>query len=143
MGNNAQLGQRLNFQLENWIGENNIVALGTLSDPLVLSDLCSRIEISLQRTPQVIGDPSTLVKRVAWCTGAAQDYLEIAIANHVDVFISGEISEQTVHLARESGVAYIAAGHHATERYGIQALGEHLAEKFGLEHVFIDADNPV
>ena len=81
--------------------------------------------------------------RVAWCTGAAQDHFEDAMALGVDAFISGEISEQTVHLARESGVAYIGAGHHATERYGIQALGRHMAEKFGLQHEFIDIDNPV
>ena len=77
------------------------------------------------------------------CTGAAQSYFEQAIEKGVDAYISGEISEQTVHLARESGVHYIAAGHHATERYGVQLLGEHLAEKFGLKHQFIDIDNPI
>ena len=143
LGNNVKLGQLLNFQLEKWVGENNIVALGTLNKPILLSELCHDIEMALKRAPQVIGDLSKTVKRVAWCTGAAQGYMELAIANNVEVFVSGEISEQTVHLARESGVAYIAAGHHATERYGIQALGEHLAQKFGLEHVFIDANNPV
>ena len=81
--------------------------------------------------------------RVAWCTGAAQGYLEDAVRLGVDAYISGEISEQTVHLARESGVAYIAAGHHATERYGIEALGQHLAARFELEHQFIDIPNPV
>ena len=80
---------------------------------------------------------------MAWCTGAAQGYFEQAIAAGADVFISGEISEPTVHLARESGVPYIAAGHHATERYGIRALGEHLARELGLRADFVDIDNPV
>ena len=146
-GNNVQLGHLLGFEMDSWVGENNIVALGTLNTPKVLAELCRDIEVALQRKPQVIcsmgGDLAQLVNRIAWCTGAAQNYMELAIANNVDVFISGEISEQTVHLARESGVAYIAAGHHATERYGVQALGKHLAQKFGLEHVFIDGDNPV
>lgn len=76
------------------------------------------------------------------CTGAAQSYIDQAIALEVDVFISGEISEQTTHQALESDVSYISAGHHATERYGVQALGEHLAEKFNLTHEFIDIYNP-
>ena len=87
--------------------------------------------------------PARAIRRIAWCTGAAQSYMELAIAAGVDVFVSGEISEQTVHLARESGVTYIAAGHHATERYGVQALGRHLAARFGLDHQYIDIDNPV
>jgi putative NIF3 family GTP cyclohydrolase 1 type 2 len=80
---------------------------------------------------------------VAWCTGAAQNYFEEVLSLKVDAYISGEISEQTVHLARETGMPYIAAGHHATERYGVQALGQHLAQHFGLQHQFIDIDNPV
>jgi putative NIF3 family GTP cyclohydrolase 1 type 2 len=91
----------------------------------------------------VIGDLNRPIKTIAWCTGAAQNYIEQAIVANVDVFISGEISEQTVHSARESDTSYIAAGHHVTERYGIQALGEHLAQKFDLAHEFIDIDNPV
>jgi putative NIF3 family GTP cyclohydrolase 1 type 2 len=79
---------------------------------------------------------------VAWCTGAAQGYIEEAAVLGVDAFISGEISEQTTHQARELGLDYLAAGHHATERYGVQALGDHLAERFGIEHRFIDVDNP-
>ena len=81
--------------------------------------------------------------RIAWCTGAAQGFFEQAIAAGADLFVSGEISEPTVHLARESGVPYVAAGHHATERYGIQALGEHLARHCGLDVRFVDLDNPV
>jgi putative NIF3 family GTP cyclohydrolase 1 type 2 len=83
------------------------------------------------------------VRRVAWCTGGAQGYFESAIQLGVDVYLTGEISEQHVHLSRESGVAFIAAGHHATERFGVQALGEHLQRECGLAHRFIDLPNPV
>ena len=88
-------------------------------------------------------DDDRLVRRVAWCTGAAQDYFDEAIRLGVDAFITGEISERMVHASRESGVAFISAGHHATERYGIQALGEHISRKFGIAHRFIDIDSPV
>ena len=97
----------------------------------------------LGRAPLLIGDAARPLRRIAWCTGGAQGMFEQAITLGVDAYVSGEISEQTVHLARESGVAYIAAGHHATERYGVQALGAHLAQRFGLEHRFIEIDNPV
>jgi putative NIF3 family GTP cyclohydrolase 1 type 2 len=91
----------------------------------------------------LIGDPEQPVAQVAWCTGAAQNSLEQAISAGASVYLSGEISEPTVHLARESGVAYLACGHHATERYGVQALGEYLQGRFGIRHSFIDIDNPV
>jgi putative NIF3 family GTP cyclohydrolase 1 type 2 len=97
----------------------------------------------LDRAPLVIGDPDWEIRRVAWCTGGAQGYFDAAIAAGADVYLSGEISEPTTHLARESGVGYIAAGHHATERYGVQAIGGHLADVFNLQHLFIDIDNPV
>jgi len=93
--------------------------------------------------PMMIGDPQQPIGKVAWCTGAAQTYLADAIAAGASVYLSGEISEPTVHLAREMGIAYLACGHHATERYGIQALGEHLSAQFGIRHTFIDVDNPV
>ena len=93
--------------------------------------------------PQLVGDPARPIGRIAWCSGGAQGYFEQAIALGVDAYVSGEISEQTVHLARESGVAYLAAGHHATERFGAEALAQHLVEKFGLSCEFVDIDNPV
>jgi dinuclear metal center YbgI/SA1388 family protein len=141
-GNNVQLAVKLGFSLEAWAGEQNILAYGTTA-PCTLQALAAHIEQQLQRPPLVIGDMNRSVRRVAWCTGGAQSYMEAAIELGVDVFVSGEISEQTVHLARESGVAYIAAGHHATERYGVQALGEHLAQQFGIAHEFIEIENPV
>ncbi len=88
-------------------------------------------------------DPERKLSRIAWCSGGAQNLFEQAIALGVDAYVSGEISEQTVHLARESGVAYIAAGHHATERAGVKALAGHLAECFGMDCEFVDIDNPV
>jgi putative NIF3 family GTP cyclohydrolase 1 type 2 len=106
-------------------------------------ELIAAIVELTQREPLHIGDPLRLIKRVAWCTGAAQSYLEQAVAAGADMFITGEVSEQTVHVARECGIDFVAAGHHATERYGVQALGEHLAGELGLEHRFIDIDNPV
>ncbi|PKO54052.1 MAG: Nif3-like dinuclear metal center hexameric protein [Betaproteobacteria bacterium HGW-Betaproteobacteria-2] len=143
LGNNAQLGFKLGLQLEGSAGEQPLVSYGSLPQAETLDSFQQRLGVLLQRQPFVVSGAAREVQRVAWCTGAAQQYLEIAIELGVDVFVSGEISEQTVHLARESGVAYIAAGHHATERYGVQALGRHLAEQFGLKHQFIDIDNPV
>ena len=97
----------------------------------------------LDRTPQLLGDADREVRRVAWCSGGAQGYFEQAIAAGADLFLSGEVSEQTWHLALESGIPYIAAGHHATERYGVQALGRHLVETHGLECEYFELDNPV
>lgn len=143
LGNNTQLGHRLGFIESGRFGEQSIAAQGTLPQTMMLKDLGMNIEHLLSRKPLVIGDAAKPVQRIAWCTGAAQDYFDEAIRLGVDAFITGEISEQTVHAARESGVAFIAAGHHATERYGVQALGEHAAQKFGIAHQFIDVDNPV
>ncbi len=143
LGNNAQLANQLGLRVEGWFGEQNIAAYGYLPDAVNLSMLGTQIKQALGRQPLIIGDPDKSLHRVAWCTGAAQDYLAQAVAVGADVFITGEASEQTVHLARETGVAFIAAGHHATERYGVQALGSHLAERFGVRHQFIEIDNPV
>ncbi|WP_036301903.1 Nif3-like dinuclear metal center hexameric protein [Methylotenera sp. L2L1] len=142
-GNNVQLGKLLGFNTQSYVGVDNLIASTELEDELPLSEVVLLIERSLRRNVMVIGDPARAVKKIAWCTGAAQGYIDQAIELGVDLFISGEISEQTTHQSLESGVAYIAAGHHATERYGVQALGNHLAEKFNLEHEFIDIHNPV
>ncbi|PKO94331.1 MAG: Nif3-like dinuclear metal center hexameric protein [Betaproteobacteria bacterium HGW-Betaproteobacteria-10] len=142
-GNNAQLAKRLGWLPEGRFGEQDIAWLGTLAEPKALLALADQIAHQLGRAPLVIGEPARSLRRIAWCSGGAQGYFEQAIALGVDAYVSGEISEQTVHLARESGVAYIAAGHHATERYGVQALATHLGEKFGLDCEFVDVDNPV
>jgi len=143
LGNNVQLGKLLGLNAVDYAGDEDLVAYAELETPIALRDFVLRIESSLQRKPLFVGDGNKLIKKVAWCTGAAQSYIETAAALGADVFISGEISEQTTHQALEMGVAYVSAGHHATERYGIKALGEHLAAKFELEHEFIDIDNPV
>ncbi|OYY50126.1 MAG: Nif3-like dinuclear metal center hexameric protein [Methylophilaceae bacterium 17-44-8] len=142
-GNNVMLGKQLNMPIEQWLDDKQMVAKSTLSTPITLEALAAIINMQLGRTPQVIASSKSMIQTVAWCTGAAQQYIDVAIAAEVDVFISGEISEQTTHAVRESSTAYIAAGHHATERYGIQALGQHLAQQFGLKHEFVDIDNPV
>lgn len=143
VGNNVMLGSVLALEIAGWLDDKNMIAWAALDAPQPLQVLANSVGAKLNRQPQVIGDLNKPIKTVAWCTGAAQGYIEQAIANNIDVFISGEISEQTVHNVRESSTAYIAAGHHATERYGIQALGLHLADKFNLQHEFIDIDNPV
>ena len=143
LGNNAQLGQRLGFQLEGWAGEQNLIAYGGVSEALTLEALSARIGERLQRQPLVVGAGDALIRRIAWCSGGAQGFFETASALGVDAYLTGEASEQNVHFALESGIAFIAAGHHATERYGIQALGEHLAAHFGLQHEFIEIPNPI
>ncbi|HEY8354062.1 MAG TPA: Nif3-like dinuclear metal center hexameric protein [Methylophilaceae bacterium] len=143
LGNNAQLARVLGLKVEGVAGEQSLVWHGSLAQPESLETFSRRLTEVLRRQPLVIGDSERPLRRLAWCTGAAQQFLETAVDLGVDAFISGEISEQTVHLARESGVSYIAAGHHATERFGVQALGQHLAQMFGLHHQFIDIENPV
>jgi dinuclear metal center YbgI/SA1388 family protein len=143
LGNNIQLGKALGIETVDYDATSDLVAYGYLDQAIKLGDFVKHIEVTLQRTALSIGDPEKIVQKIAWCTGAAQSYIDSVITAGADVFISGEISEQTTHLALESGVAFIAAGHHATERYGIKALGEHLAEKFNLKHEFIDINNPV
>ncbi|HEX2825225.1 MAG TPA: Nif3-like dinuclear metal center hexameric protein [Burkholderiales bacterium] len=143
VGNNVTLGVRLGLTVEGRTGEQDLVFFGRADGDLTLSALARRVEASLARPPLVVGDPDRRVRRIAWCTGAAQGYLEDAVRIGADAYITGEASEQTVHLARESGVGFIGAGHHATERYGIEALGRHLAHHFGLAHVHVDVPNPV
>ncbi len=143
LGNNAQLGKLLELDAQGRFGEQDMAYFGELAHPQALAQFAAWIEGRLQRAPQVIGDGTKRIRKVAWCSGGAQGYFEAAIAQGADAFVTGEISEQSFHLAQESGVAFIAAGHHATERPGIQALGKHLAAHFGLEHRFFDQDNPV
>jgi len=143
LGNNTQLAQQLGFVEQGRFGEQDIACHGELALPRTLDQLSAHITTTLQRAPQVIGEGDRTIRRIAWCSGAAQSYFEAAITLGVDAFLTGEISEQSVHVAHETGVAFIAAGHHATERYGVRALGEHLATHFGVEHRFFDMDNPV
>lgn len=143
LGNNAQLALKLGFVQEGVFGDQDLGQYGILPDTQPLGALAAGIGEKLGRPPLVIGEPVHEVRRIAWCTGAAQGYFQDALSLGIDAFLTGEISEQSVHMARETGVAFISAGHHATEKFGIQALGEHLHRQFGLEHQFIDIPNPV
>lgn len=143
LGNNAQLASRFGWLPDGRFGEQDIAWLGTVEAPTTAGQLAAQISAGLARSPMLIGDPARPVRRLGWCSGGAQDYFEQAIALGVDAFVSGEISEQTVHLARESGVAYLACGHHASERYGVAALAAHLNRNCGLQCEFVDLDNPI
>ncbi|MFZ5503233.1 MAG: Nif3-like dinuclear metal center hexameric protein [Pseudomonadota bacterium] len=143
LGNNAQLGNLLGIKVSGRFADQDIACLGELVAPQALGKFSEKIARDLQRQPLVIGDAGKPVRKIAWCSGGAQGYFEAAIAQGVDAYLTGEISEHNFHLAQESGVAFIAAGHHATERLGIQALGQHLAQRFDLAHRFFDQDNPV
>jgi dinuclear metal center YbgI/SA1388 family protein len=142
-GNNVQLATRLGLVESGRFGEQDVACHGVLAQPMGLAEFAKVVAEALRFEPLVVGGKSGKISRIAWCSGAAQGYFEQAIAMGVDAFVTGEISESNVHMARESGVAYMAAGHHATERYGVQALGGHLAERFGLEHRFFDEEVPV
>ena len=142
-GNNAQLAKLMGWSVEGRFGEQDVGWYGQTAETTTLVELTQNIAAKVQRQPQVIGEETQWVRRIAWCSGGAQNLFEPAIALGVDAYLSGEISEQTVHLARESGVAYIAAGHHATERCGVQSLALHLAERFDIDCQFVDIDNPV
>ncbi|WP_296228774.1 Nif3-like dinuclear metal center hexameric protein [Ralstonia sp. UBA689] len=143
LGNNAQLGALLDIEPKGRFGDDELGWIGELPEATTLGMFAETVAARLGRTPLVLGEVDTPVRTVGWCTGGAQGWFDAAIATGVDVYLSGEASEQTTHLARESGVAYIGAGHHATERGGVRALGNHLAEHFGVRHTFIDIPNPV
>ena len=143
LGNNAQLARQFGWQVEGRFADQELGWYGRIAEPVSLTELTQTIATTLQREAQVIGDPERELTRIAWCSGSAQGFFEEAVALGVDAYLSGEISEANVHLARESGVAYIAAGHHATERFGVRALAAHLAQHFGIHCEFVDIDNPV
>lgn len=144
LGNNAQLARQLDIKITGGLqsGARPIGNVGHLQQALSPERFIERVAARLGRMPQFIAGGAHSIRTLAWCTGGAQGYIEQAAALGVDAFLSGEISEQTVHCARELGIHYIAAGHHATERYGARALGEHLGAQLGVEHIFIDIDNP-
>lgn len=146
LGNNACLGRMLGMEQHEPLQPDDPGSVGnvaTLPAELAAGELVGKLEQVIGRSALHIGDPLATVRRVAWCTGGAQGYIEAAVAAGADLFITGEASEQTVHIAREEGIHFVAAGHHATERYGVQAVGQHLADHFSLEHRFIDIPNPV
>ena len=145
LGNNAQLGARLGLQAQGRFGEQDLGWLGAPAADAAYADGAALAQI----VEQALGRPVTLVdgarrpiRRIAWCTGGAQGYFEAAIAAGADAYLTGEISEPQAHYARECGVAYLACGHHATERYGAPAVAAHVAAQLGLAHEFIEIDNP-
>ncbi|HCJ30704.1 MAG TPA: Nif3-like dinuclear metal center hexameric protein [Pseudomonas sp.] len=144
VGNNVQLARMLGLTIEGPLEPDNprsVGLVGSLDAPLTPADLMRRIQTALGREPLMVEGPGP-IRRIAWCTGGAQGYIDQAVAAGVDAYLTGEVSEPTVHIARENGLSFFAAGHHATERYGVQALGEYLAKRFAVEHLFIDCPNP-
>ena len=145
LGNNAQLGKVLGLRADAWCGDQNLVCVGQSQNQLAFENaaaLSAHAAACLGRTVTCIGAHDKPVQRIAWCSGGAQSYFESAIAKGVDAFITGEISEPQAHIAKETGVAFLACGHHATERYGAPAVASHVAAALGLKHEFIDIDNP-
>lgn len=140
LGNNAQLGARLGLQADARFGEQALGFIGPAAG--TLAELVARAREQLGREPLLLPGDGRPLRRVAWCTGGAQGYFEAAIAAGADAFLTGEVSEPQAHLARETGVAFIACGHHATERYGAPAVAAHVAATLGLEHLYIEVENP-
>jgi dinuclear metal center YbgI/SA1388 family protein len=145
LGNNAQLGSKLGLAASARFGEQDLGFVGQRIDGGAFADgpaLAAHLEQVLRRPVVRVGGDARPLRTIAWCTGGAQGYFEDAIAAGADAFITGEISEPQAHYARECGVAYFACGHHATERYGAPAVAAHVAAECGIEHRFIDIDNP-
>jgi dinuclear metal center YbgI/SA1388 family protein len=145
VGNNVQLARQLDITVEGPLDPNNpkvVGLLGSLAEPMSARDFARRVQEVLGREPLLV-EGAGMVRRIGWCTGGGQGYIDNAIAAGVDLYLTGEASEQTFHSARENGIGFIAAGHHATERYGVQALGDYLARRFAVEHLFIDCPNPI
>jgi dinuclear metal center YbgI/SA1388 family protein len=145
VGNNVRLARQLDITVEGPLDPENprvVGLIGSLADPVTPRDFARRVQEVLGREPLLV-EGSQTIRRIGWCTGGGQGYIDQAIREGVDLFISGEASEQTFHSARENDISFIAAGHHATERYGVQALGDYLARRFAVEHLFIDCPNPI
>ena len=145
LGNNAQLARVLGLRTERRFGDQDLLSLGEAETGTAWTSaeaLAAQVQKRLGRDVLLVPGDGRPMQRVAWCTGGAQGYFEAAIEAGADVYITGEISEPQAHYARECGVAFLACGHHATERYGVQAVGERVAQQLGLQHQFIDIPNP-
>ncbi|MBE0493567.1 MAG: Nif3-like dinuclear metal center hexameric protein [Thiomicrospira sp.] len=140
-GNNAQLGKL--WQLDDMTPVPGLVRLGRLAKPISMDQFKRRVAESLGREPLHLPGGPELVQTIAWCSGGAQGYIQQALDWQADVYISGEVSEQTTHVAKESGIHYLAAGHHATETWGVKSLAEYIQNQFGIECRFVDCANPV
>lgn len=145
LGNNAQLGSRLGVQVTGTFDTDSgpgLGLIGELNPPLSGVQFANQVQQALGRAPLHVPGAAAQIKRIAWCSGGAQGYIDRAASLGVDAYLTGEVSEYTVHIARETGLHFFAAGHHATERYGVQALGAHLAQRFGIRHEYVEIDNP-
>mgnify|MGYP001331221854 CR=1 FL=1 len=146
LGNNAQLARLLGIDIEGGLEATaqSVAIYGSLPQPMTGATLANRIESALHRKPlHIAPNCDKPIKTIGWCTGGGQDYIELAAAKGLDAFISGEVSERTTYSAREQGIHFFSAGHHATERYGVKALGEWLVTEHGFNVEFVDIDNPV
>lgn len=146
LGNNAQLAKLLDIEIEAGLeplAKTSIAMKGRLKTPMSASNFAQLIESKLARRPLVSDVRGKLIETIALCTGGGQGYIDLAAAQGIDAYLTGEASEQTIHSSREQQIDFFAAGHHATERYGVKAVGEYLAAEHGLDVVFIDIDNPV
>lgn len=146
LGNNVELAKLMDWQIKDQFDTGADVPLGLIGQlpkPMTIEQLADQCFEKLGQTPRVINAGEHLVKVVAWCTGAAQDFITQAKFAGADVYITGEVSERTYHEAKELGIHFLACGHHATERFGIKALGEHLQQQFDIDVKFIDIPNPI
>ncbi|MBH0021075.1 Nif3-like dinuclear metal center hexameric protein [Pseudoalteromonas sp. SWXJ133] len=145
VGNNAQLAKLLDIEIEAGLEptSNSVAMKGRLKTPLSGEDFASKIAKVLDREPLTSLVRSTKIETIALCTGGGQGYIDLAAEQGIDAYLTGEASEQTIHSSREQNIDFFAAGHHATERYGVKALGELLAQEHGFDVTFIDIDNPV
>ena len=144
-GNNAQLANKLgigSIEAVKHVSPEGVLMRGTLHSPMTTDELGNLLTSELNRVPLINSVRNKAIKTLAWCTGGGQGYIDEAADLGVDAFLTGEVSEQTIHSSREYKIDFIAAGHHATERYGIKAVGEHISEALGLNVTFIDIDNP-
>lgn len=145
VGNNAQLAKLLDIEIETGLEptSNSVAMKGRLKTPLSGEDFADKIAKVLNRTPLTSLVRSAKIETIALCTGGGQGYIDLAADQGIDAYLTGEASEQTIHSSREQNIDFFAAGHHATERYGVKALGELLAQEHGFDVTFIDIDNPV
>ncbi len=147
VGNNALLARALGGTRLEPFAPHGGEPIGCLAElpggGLPLAELLARVRDETLREPLVFDCGPPLVRRVGIVTGAGADHLTNAIAAGADAFLTGEPSERVMAQAREAGVHFIAAGHYATETFGVRRLGELLAERFGVRHRFIDIPNPI
>lgn len=145
IGNNAQLANLLDIEIEEGLEPvaNSVAMKGRLKTPLSGEQFALKIATVLQRTPLTSLVRTAKIETIALCTGGGQGYIDLAAEQGIDAYLTGEASEQTIHSSREQNIDFFAAGHHATERYGVKALGELLAREHGFDVIFIDIDNPV